>query len=63
MIDIVRQNQSLMKSKLNWQTKVPETVLAQDEIAEDKSAAIVSRLSAEQKQLVRLLLWAEKFGR
>jgi RNA polymerase sigma-70 factor (ECF subfamily) len=59
-IDIVRQNQSLMKLKLSWQKKVPETASVQDEIAEDQSAAIVSRLSAEQKQLVELRVFQEK---
>jgi len=60
MIDIVRQNQSLMKLKLDWQNKVPEAALSQDETPEDKSAAILSRLSTEQKQVVELRVFQEK---
>lgn len=60
LIDIMRQNQHLLKLKAAWQNQGPETLTTQDEKSEDPKLAILSSLSAEQRQVVELRVFAEQ---
>lgn len=60
MIDIVRQNQSLLKLKHDWQNQVQEPTSTQEETREDQSTAILASLSSEQRQVVELRVFREQ---
>jgi RNA polymerase sigma-70 factor (ECF subfamily) len=60
LIDIMRQNQSLMKMRSAWQNNGPDSVVLQEEIHEDPSAAIMESLSAEQRKVVELRVLEEQ---
>jgi RNA polymerase sigma factor (sigma-70 family) len=62
MIDIVRQNQSLMKLKQEWQNRATTQVNPEggETGSEPESAAMLASLSAEQRQVVELRVFQEK---
>ncbi|WP_218110218.1 RNA polymerase sigma factor [Oligoflexus tunisiensis] len=60
VIDIMRQNQSLMKMKQEWQNRTEVTTSPEEAETEPGSAAMLASLSAEQRQVVELRVFQEK---
>ncbi len=60
LIDMMRQNQNLLKMKVAWQNQGPANVTTQVENSEDPNMAILASLSSEQRQVVELRVFEEQ---
>ncbi|MDQ3235541.1 MAG: RNA polymerase sigma factor [Pseudobdellovibrionaceae bacterium] len=60
MIDVMRQNQSLMKLRQAWQNQEPEPMAHPHDGHDPAPASVLASLSSEQRQVVELRVFDEK---